>query len=133
MASMPIIEEPFQRVVIDLVGPIIPPSSEGHQYILTLVDCATRYPEAIPLKSISSQKVVDSLLTIFMRLGVPREILSDNGTQFTSNLFKDATALLNVKQLHSSIYHPMTQGLVEKFNGTLKGMLKRMCSEQVRK
>src|SRR5678815_2347923 len=44
---MPIIEEPFQRVIIDLIGPISPPSSEGHQYVLSFVDAAMRYPEAV--------------------------------------------------------------------------------------
>ena len=48
---MPLIDKPFKRVAIDLVGPISPTSEEGHRYIMTLVDFATRYPEAVPLKT----------------------------------------------------------------------------------
>lgn len=48
--TMPRIDIPFKRVAIDLVGPISPPSDEKHTHILTIIDIATRYPEAIPLK-----------------------------------------------------------------------------------
>ncbi|XP_037774824.1 uncharacterized protein LOC119571714 [Penaeus monodon] len=51
---MPIITEPFLRVAIDIVGPLNPPSDDGHKYILTLIDYATGFPEAIPLREIDS-------------------------------------------------------------------------------
>ena len=82
---MPLIDKPFKRVGIDLDGPIDPPSEDGHRYILTLVDFATRYPEAVPLKNILNiyaETVAEALVDIFSRLGVPEEILSDLGTQF---------------------------------------------------
>ena len=50
LEKMPLIDKPFKRVAIDLVGPISPPSEEGHRYILTLVDFSTRYPEAVLIK-----------------------------------------------------------------------------------
>ena len=52
---MPLIDKPFKRVAIDLVGPIGPPSEDSHRYILTLVDFPTRYPEAVPLKDIDTE------------------------------------------------------------------------------
>ena len=52
LQPMPIITEPFARVAIDLVGPFSPASSDGHKYILTLIDFATGFPEAVPLKDI---------------------------------------------------------------------------------
>ena len=76
--------QPFKRVAVDLVGPISPPSENGHQYILTLVDYATRYPEAIALKRIDTPIVAETLVDMFSRLGIPEEILSDLGTQFVS-------------------------------------------------
>ena len=48
LQQMPVIETPFKRVAVDLIGPIHLPSKEGHIYVLTLVDYATRYPEAQP-------------------------------------------------------------------------------------
>ena len=84
LEKMPLIDKPFKRVAIDLVGPISPPSEDGHRYILTLVDFATRYPEAVPLKNIETETVAEALVDIFSRLGVPEEISSDLGTQFVS-------------------------------------------------
>ena len=114
------------------VVPISPPSEEGHRYILTLADFATRYPEAVPLKTIDIETVADALVNIFSRLGVPEEILSDVGTQFVSDCMKEVTRLLSIKQITTTPYHPMCNGLTEKFNGTMKLMLKRLCSEQPR-
>ena len=132
LQKMPLIEKPFQRVAIDLVGPISPPSEDGHRYILTLVDYATRYPEAVPLKNIDTETVAEALVDIFSRLGVAEEILSDLGTQFVSECMKEVARLLSIKQLTTTPYHPMCNGMTEKFNGTMKSMLKRLCSEQPR-
>jgi hypothetical protein len=109
-----------------------PLSSSGYRYILTLVDFATRYPEAVPLKRIETVDVAEALISIFARVGLPREILSDRGTQFTSDLMNEIARLLSVKQLTTTPYHAMSNGLVEKFNGVLKFMLKRMCDERPR-
>ena len=130
LQKMPLIDMPFKRVAIDLVGPISPPSEAGHKYILTLVDYATRYPEAVPLKNIDTETVAEALVDIFSRLGIPEEILSDLGTQFVSDCMKEVARLLSIKQLTTTPYHPMCNGLTEKFNGTLKTTLKRLCSEQ---
>ena len=89
---MPLIDKPFKRIAIDLVGPIGPPSEDGHRYILTLVDFATRYPEAVPLKSIDTETVAEALVDIFSHLEVPEEILSDLGTQFVSECMKGSDA-----------------------------------------
>ena len=61
---------------------------------------------------------------------MPEEILSDLGTQFVSECMKEVTRLLSIKQLTMTPIHPMCNGLTEKFNGTMKSMLKRLCSEQ---
>ena len=73
---MPLIDTPFKRVAVDIVGPIAPPSEAGHRYILTLVDYATRYPEAVPLKKITTETVAEALLNIYSRVGIPEEVLN---------------------------------------------------------
>jgi len=130
LGKMPIIDTPFKRVAVDLVGEIFPASSRGHRYILTVVDYATRYPEAVALKNISTTTVAEALVSIFSRVGIPEEVLSDQGTQFTSHLMKEVGRMLSMKQLTTTPYHPQCNGLVERFNGTLKTMLKRMCAER---
>ena len=97
---------------------------------MTLVDFATRYPDTVPLKSITTKSVAEALVEIHSRVGIPEEVLSDMGTQFTSDVMKEVSRLLSVKQLTTTPYHPQCNGLVKKFNGTLKNILKRLCNEQ---
>ena len=64
LGCMPLIDTPIKRVAVDIVAPLAPPSEAGHRYILSLVDYATRYQEAVPLKKMTTEAVVDSLLYI---------------------------------------------------------------------
>ena len=130
LGSMPLIDTPFKRVAVDIVGPIAPPSEAGHRYILTLVDYATRYPEAVPLKKITTEAVAEALFDIYSRVGIPEEVLTDQGTQFMSECMQEVSRLLSIKGLTSTPYHPICNGLVERWNGTLKSMIKRLCQDQ---
>ena len=80
LGSMPLFDTLFKRVAVDIVGSIAPPSEAGHRYILTLVDYATRYPEAVPLKKITTEAVAEVLLNIYSRVGIPEEVLREQGT-----------------------------------------------------
>ena len=111
--------EPFQRIAMDLVGPL-PRSRSGNKYILVICDYATRYPEAIPLRSIDAEHIAEELIKVFSRVGVPREILTDQGSNFTSQLLAEVYRLLHIQPIKTSPYHPQTDGLVERFNQTLK-------------
>ncbi|CAM1304217.1 Uncharacterised protein r2_g1413 [Pycnogonum litorale] len=129
LESVPMVNTPFAKVAVDLVGPLLK-SSRGYRYILTVVDYATRYPEAIPLKSIETVDVAEALLDIFLRVGIPHEIVSDRGSQFVSDMMKEFMRLLSLKHIKTTPYHAMANGLVEKWNGTLKCMLKRTSCER---
>ena len=65
---IPVLGEPFERVLIDCVGPL-PKTKSGHQYILTVMCAATRYPEAIPLRTLKAKPVVKALTKFFPLLG----------------------------------------------------------------
>ena len=67
---------PFDTVCVDLVGPIAPSTERGHRYILTLIDMASRYPDAVPLRDIHTETVADALLDMYSRIGIPRRIHS---------------------------------------------------------
>ena len=58
LIPLPFISEPFQRIAMDIVGPL-PRSQSGHRYILVVCDYATRYPEAIALKSIDAERIAE--------------------------------------------------------------------------
>ena len=95
-----------------------------------ICDYATRYPEAIALRNIDANTVAEELVSFFARVGVPGEILTDQGTNFTSKLLAEVYRLLKIKPIRTTPYHPQTDGLVERFNGTLKAMLKRTVSKE---
>ena len=130
LRQMPLMEEPFKRVAVDLVGPISPVSEKGNPYVLTVVDFATRYPEAVALPKIETERVAEALLEVFSRVGFPKEMLSDRRTQFTSDMMKEVSRLVSTKQLFTTPYIPRCNGLCERINGVLKSMLKKMCQER---
>ena len=99
-------------MVVDLVGPIFPPTERGNKYILTMTDYATRYPEAFPSKDIQAETVAEALVNMFTRVGVPKEILIDQGSQFLSAVMKEMCRLLSLKQLVTTPYHPICNGLI---------------------
>lgn len=88
------------------------------------MDYATRFPEAFPMKNQDAESVANALIEMFSRVGFPKEILSDQGTNFMSSLISELCKMLKVRKLSTTPYHPQANGLVERFNGTLKQMLK---------
>ena len=116
LVPMPLISKPFQRITMDLVGPL--PKARG--FILVVCDYATRYPEAFALPSTEAPCIAKELLGLFTRVGVPEEILSDQGANFMSSLLGEVYQLLHIRRIRTTPYHPQTDGLVERFNGTLK-------------
>ena len=125
LVPMPIIDIPFSRIAMDIVGPL-PKSARGHRYILVIVDYATRYPEAIPLRAASAKAIAHELFLLFSRMGICDSILSDQGTNFMSRVLKLLYKWLKIERIRTSVYHPQTDGLVERFNQTLKKMLRKL-------
>ena len=80
-----IVPEPFKKIAIDIVGEL-PRTTTGYKYILTRVDYATRYPEAIPLRTTNAKTVAEALIQYFSRVSIPDEIVSDQGSNFMSKL-----------------------------------------------
>ena len=129
MIPLPTVDVPFSRVAMDLMGPL-PRSRSGNRYVLVLCDYATRYPEAVPLKNIDAETVAEELIHVFSRVGLPEEILTDQGSNFQSQLLQELYQLLHVRAIRTSPYHPQTDGLVERFNQTLKSMLRKCAREE---
>ncbi|XP_074845252.1 adhesion G protein-coupled receptor F5-like [Carettochelys insculpta] len=129
--SMPVVGIPFERGAIDLVG-LLPKSLEGYQFVLVLVNYATCFPEAIPLCSSTACTIVGELMKVFARVGLPQELFTDQRTNFTSHLMRHVCVLTGIKQLHTSVYHPQTDGLVACFNRTLKDMMCKFPPQDLR-
>ena len=123
---IPAFGEPFSKIIIDCVGPL-PKARSGNQYLLTIMCSATRFPEAIPLRNIKAKTVAKALIKFFTMVGLPEEIQSDRGSNFTSGLMQQVVYELGVKQILSSAYHPESQGALERFHSTLKTMIRAFC------
>ncbi len=89
------------------------------------MDYASRYPEAIALPSTEASRIARELVIVISQVGIPEEILSDQGANFMSGLFQSMYQLLDIKRIRTSPITPKTDSLVERFNGTLKSMLKK--------
>lgn len=86
-------------------------------------------PKPFPLETSKLDKKLTALCSCFPGVGVSREILTDQGTNFMSLLLKQVYQLLGIRAIKTTPYHPQTDGLVERFNQTLKSMLRKFVSK----
>jgi hypothetical protein len=95
-------ERHFTNVHVDLVGPL-PTSSEGFEYLFTMVDRSSRWLEATPVKSMAADDCVAALILSWMaRFSVPSIFTSDQGRQFPSSLWAGLTKLLGIKHVQTT-------------------------------
>ena len=124
--------EPWERLSIDITGPH-PRSRRGHVYILTVMDGFTKFVEAIPMANQEATSVARALVeNVIVRYGAPLQILTDQGTNFEGNLFKELCRLLGIDKVRTSSYHPSCNGLIERFHRTMNAMLGKVVSSHQR-
>ena len=121
--------EPMERWGIDLTGPH-PTSAGGHKYILTAIDYFSRWTEAFPIRNQEAATVAKVLVEqVFVRFGVPLQILTDQGPNFESGLFQEVCRLLGIDKVRTSPYQPRTNGMIERWHRTLNSMLGKVVTE----
>ncbi len=114
----------FERIGMDLVFGL-PESRNGYIGILVITDHLTKYPWCAPMKGKTAGEVAKNLLQFISQFGPPGSILSDQGTEFVNQVIETLCAALCVERQVTSAYHPETNGLVERFNGTLITALRK--------
>ena len=129
LGKLPLIDTPFKRVAVDIVGPIETRSERKSRHILKMIDYATRYLEAVALPGIETERVAEALVEMFSRVGIPDEMLTDCGCQLTAEVMKEISQLLSLQQITTTPYHPTCNGLIKRYHMTLKQMLRTMCAE----
>uniref|UniRef100_A0A914LN86 RNA-directed DNA polymerase n=1 Tax=Meloidogyne incognita TaxID=6306 RepID=A0A914LN86_MELIC len=120
LAPWKITEEVFQRVHMDFAGPCM----DGYTYLL-LVDSYSKWPEVFRMTNISAKATVDTLRTVIHRLGIPKELVSDNGTQFRSTELAKFCKEYDIKHTFTPPFHPQSNGQVERFVDTFKRGMKK--------
>ena len=129
MQPMPVQEQPFDKVAIDILGPLRH-TPRDMKYVLVMTDYLTRWVEAVALPNITAQTVADAFVDqIICRHGAPRVLLTDRGTNFVSHLFTNVCKILGIGRQLTSPYHPQTDGLVERFNKTFAQMMTNYVNE----
>lgn len=116
---------PWQRVHIDFAGPFM------NSMFLIAVDAHSKWPEVVLMKSTTSEKTIAVLRSIFSRNGLPEQMVSDNGPQFTSEEFILFMRRNGIKHFKSAPHHPATNGLAERFVQTFKKSIKAMEKQDI--
>jgi len=115
--------EPFEKWALDFVGTINPPSKQK-KYILVCTDYVTKWIEAKALPFANEKSVGNFLFEdIFTRFGVPREVVTNQGSQFTSKMVERRVEEYKIKHRKSTPYHPQANGQVEFTNKVIEGIL----------
>ena len=130
LGKLPLIDTPFKRVSVQLVGPVEPHSDKKSRYILTMIDYATRYPKVVALPSIETECLAEALIAMFSRVGIPSEMLIEHESRVTIAVMNEVSSLLSLQKLTTIPYRPNSKGPAEKFHAMLKRVLLTMCAER---
>ena len=128
MMERRVLSEPFEVMGVDIVGPFTV-GKGGYRYLLTAICMATRWPEAIPMKSVTARAVANALIDVFSRTGIPLQLVSDQGAQFVGSVMKRLCQNLHIDRIQTTPYHPEGNGVVERMHGTLGAMLTKAVKE----
>ncbi|PIK54137.1 hypothetical protein BSL78_08978 [Apostichopus japonicus] len=114
---------PSERIAIDIAGPF-PVTHRGNRFIMVVGDYFSKWTEAYALPNHTAEVVSETLVEEFIcRFGTPREILTDQGRDFESRLFQCLCKELGTRKTRTTPFHPQADGMIERFNRTMKCML----------
>ena len=124
-----VVGAPLERVAVDVMGPLVR-STKGNRYLLVVMDYFSKWPEAYALPNQEAKTVATVIVNEFVcRFGVPLELHSDQGTNFESAVFQEMCLLLGIKKTRTTPLHPESDGMVERYNRTLKTQLSLFVAE----
>ena len=115
---------PMERIAMDILGPL-PRTPRGNRYVLVISDYFTKWTDSYALPDQTATTIAEKVVSEFVsRFGVPRQIHSDQGTNFESNVMAEICKLLGIEKTRTTPLHPQSDGQVERFNRTLVEMLR---------
>ena len=129
LVSIPV-SGPFDCIGMDFVE--LDMSKQGNRYALVFQDYLSKWPEVYALADRKATTVAKCLTDLAWKHGVPNKIIHDRAPEFLSEVLQETVELLGISQLPTSGGHPQTDGLVERFNRTLKQMLAKMVAKKGR-
>ena len=113
----------FSQVHLDLVGSM--PSCQEFNYLLTVIDRTSWWPDAVPLSSITAEACARAFISMWVsRFGEPALLTSDRGSQFTSSIWSEVYSILGISRIMTTNFHPQSNGMIECFHHSLKSSLR---------
>ena len=118
------VQRPFQIVGVDIMD--LPTTQQGNKHVVVFQDFFTKWPLVYPVPDQKATTLVQLLTKeVIPFFGVPEALLSDRGANLLSHLMRDVCGMLGIEKLNTTAYHPECNGMVERFNRTLKSMLRK--------
>jgi hypothetical protein len=115
--------QPFEKCCLDIVGPLTE-TQQGNKYILTFQDEFSKFSVAIPIQKQDAEIIAREFVTqIILQIGTPKTILTVQGTNFLSEIFKNVCKMLKIKKLQTTTFHPESNGSLERSHRVLKEYL----------
>ena len=112
---------------MDIIGKIYPDSSQQHCFIIVATDYFTKWVEAKPVKSTTSQEIITFIEEqIIQRLGIPESITTDRGYSFISGGMLDMAEAFKFKLLQSTTYYAQDNGQAESSNKVIINIIRKM-------
>ncbi|CAF1478973.1 unnamed protein product, partial [Adineta steineri] len=121
----------WENLSMDYMGPITPSSSSGNKYILVITDLLSKYVVTKATRDNSALTASKVLVEeVILRHGTPNQILTDNGTHFTAQLFNTIASTFGICHVFTTPYHPQANGVCERFNATMCDSLAAICNSK---
>jgi hypothetical protein len=120
---------PFERCALDIVGPLTETTS-GNKYILTFQDDLSKFLLAIPVSQQDAETIArEFVLNVVLKFGAPAQILTDQGSNFLSDMFKNMCRMLRIRKVQTTAFHPESNGGLERSHRVLAEYLRHYVRE----
>jgi hypothetical protein len=110
---------PWEIIYLDIVGPL-PVTERGMKYILNCQYNLSKYFIAIPIQNQTAEEVTNAFVrNVILNYGIPAEVVTDQGSNFMSDVFKRICKLFKIEKICTTAYHPESNGALERTHKTL--------------
>jgi len=124
--------KPFEKCAMDIVGPTTV-TNKGNRYILTFRDDLTKFVVAEPIPMQDAETVAREIVrNTVLKFGITEIVLTDQGSNFLSQLFQNTCKLLRIKRIHTTAFHPVSKGGIERGHRGLVEYLRHYVTEDQR-
>ena len=122
------IQRPFQKIGVDIMD--LPCMEQGNKHVIVFQEMFSKWPLVFPIPDQRAERIARLLCEeVAPMFGVSEALLSDRGANLLSHLMLDVCCLLGIEKLNTTSYYPECDGMVERFNHTLKSMLRKRAAQ----